>query len=64
MKTSREDQIALTQQNDQMNRQERLQQSYSDDHFDHALNCDGDYRASRRVRYSSGSEEDGDYFEE
>jgi hypothetical protein len=64
MQTSREDRIALAQQNDQMNRQARLQQSYNDDYYGHGLNCDGDYRASRRVRYFSGSEEDGDYFEE
>lgn len=63
MQTSREDRIALTQQHNQMVRQEKIAQSYRDDYYGHALNCDGDYRASRKER-ESGYNEFGEYWEE
>ena len=64
MNISKEDKIALQQQADHMDRQAKLSQSYRDDYYGHALNCDGDYRASRRQRAWGGSHEAGHYWEE
>ena len=60
---SKSEQNSLQQQADQMDRQAKLSQSYRDDYYGHAMNCDGDYRASRRIR-ESGYNDNGEYWEE
>ena len=63
MKLSNEEKAALINQNKRFNSQDKLSRMSSDDYYGHALNCDGDYRASRRVR-QHGYGTNGEYWEE
>ena len=63
MRMSNEDKNALINQNNQFDRQDKLARMASDEYYGNALNCDGDYRVSRRVR-ESGYDANGEYWEE
>lgn len=63
MRISREEQNALINQNNQFDRQDKLAQASRDEYYGHALNADGDHRASRRVR-EFGYDCNGEYWEE
>ncbi len=63
MRTSLEDRIALGQMHSQMNHNDRMERESRNEYFGHALDCDGDYRASRRHR-EFGYNENGEYWEE
>ena len=63
MRMSNEDKNALINQNNQFDRQDKLARMASDEYYGNTLNCDEDYRASRRVR-ESGYDANGEYWEE
>lgn len=59
MQTSREDRIAMRQYDDQMNRQEKLQQMYKDEYYgcNHGMSDHDDLR-SRERNYGLEEEEE------
>jgi|TARA_R110001592_G_scaffold147423_1_gene371911 hypothetical protein len=61
MQTSREDRIALKQTHDQMNRVERMHQSYSDEFYGREVYGDDNHNELRNRERNYGLEEEEEW---
>jgi hypothetical protein len=58
MRTSREDRIELSQQHNQMARQDKIAQSYKDEYYGHGYECTSTDDDLRRLERNYGLEDE------